>query len=181
MAKAYAHQRDRSMSPSSEECVAAGMLHKRAANGAHANGTGALRAATQPEENGCGSSKGNGKDTGHAAVGGARPRPLDVPALSLWEHYVRANRTHPLQTKCITTGFPSCRLYRAPCVVRDSCLGAAPTTDAGVSMRAETPWLQPGVLMATGNFGAQLIMNFKGKQKGIIYKKVGAGTLYAMQ
>ena len=26
--------------------------------------------------------------------------------------------------------------------------------------------------MATGNFGAQLILNVKGKQKGIIYKKV---------
>ena len=131
MAKAHAHQRDRSMSPSSEECVAAGMLHKRAANGAHANGTGALRAATQPEEKGCGSGNANGKDNRHAAVGGARPRPLDVPALSLWEQYVRANRTHPLQTKCITTGFLALRLYRVPCAVRDSCLGAAPTEDAG--------------------------------------------------
>ncbi len=159
MAKAYAHQRDRSMSPSSEEGVAASMLHKRAANGVHANGTGALRAAT-PDENGCGSGNGNGKDNRHAAVGGARPRPLDVPVLSLWEQYVRANRTHPLQTKCITTGFPSRRSIACPALCATlAWLGAAPTEDAGVSMRSETPWLQPGVLMATGNFGAQLILN----------------------
>ena len=35
--------------------------------------------------------------------------------------------------------------------------------------------------MATGNFGAQLILNLKGKQKGIIYKKVCAGTLCNVQ
>jgi len=29
-----------------------------------------------------------------------------------------------------------------------------------------------GVLMAAGNFGAQCILKSKGKQKGIIYKKV---------
>lgn len=153
MAKAYAHQRDRSLSPSSEEGASAGILHKRAATGVHGNGTGALRAAL-PELNGCGSGSGKGKEkgkgneavggaspeqgcigkgNGHASVGGARPRALDVPALSLWEQYVRANRTHPLQTKCITTGFPSRRLYRVRCAVRESYLGAAPTKDAGVA------------------------------------------------
>ena len=33
-----------------------------------------------------------------------------------------------------------------------------------------------GVLMAAGNYGAQVILNTKGKQKGIIYKKVWACT-----
>lgn len=48
-------------------------------------------------------------------------------------------------------------------------------------MRAEPLWLQPGALMATGNFGAQLILNLKGKQKGIIFKKVAACTLYGVE
>ena len=29
---------------------------------------------------------------------------LNEPRLSLWQQYVLANKTHPLQTKCITTG-----------------------------------------------------------------------------
>jgi hypothetical protein len=28
----------------------------------------------------------------------------NVPCLSLWQRYVLANKTNPLQTKCITTG-----------------------------------------------------------------------------
>ena len=48
---------------------------------------------------------GNGDLVG--TVGGAGPRPLDPPVLSLWQRYVLANKTHPLRTKCITTGAPS--------------------------------------------------------------------------
>lgn len=80
----------------------------------------------------------NGGST--SGVGGRCPRPLDAPALSLWQQYVKANKTNPLQTKCLTTG----------------------------------------VLMAMGNFGAQQIMIFKGKQKGILYKKLVSFIIFGI-
>ncbi|EKX53549.1 hypothetical protein GUITHDRAFT_132665 [Guillardia theta CCMP2712] len=58
--------------------------------------------------------------------------------LALWQKYVNANKTHPLRTKCLTTG----------------------------------------VLMATGNCGAQAIMMMKGKQKGFIYRKLLAFVFF---
>ena len=109
-AKAPALQRDRSASLSSEEGAAAGTLRKRAngaANGDHASGGAEGSRDARPEDKGY---NGNGHGAVSRANGNAVPRPLDAPALSLWQQYVLANKTHPLQTKCLTTGALSLRL-----------------------------------------------------------------------
>ena len=109
-AKAPALHRDRSASLSSEEGAAAGTLRKRAngaANGDHASGGAEGSRDARPEDKGY---NGNGHGAVSRANGNAVPRPLDAPALSLWQQYVLANKTHPLQTKCLTTGALSLRL-----------------------------------------------------------------------
>jgi hypothetical protein len=95
------HDLDWSKSSAAMNGAQNGTPHKRTnasiANGAEDSGNGEVHSlgasAARRQENG-----------GHVAVGGARPRPLDPRALSLWQRYVLANKTHPLRTKCLTTG-----------------------------------------------------------------------------